>query len=225
MSSLLNDLNPTARAALHGLVGVFFAALLVAGPAEARRIDSPSDLALSGALVQTFDSEANGRFTSRDFLIGGDGFTLTSTGPDHQVDNSFCDSFGTSGSCLDTFFGFDFDVVFTGDGVAAFGFDVAALDADWTIETYDQNDVLLSSYVLASQSPGLSGFDRQGYFGATEALPIQYFTVRGSSNDRALIDNFAFRPVPEPGGAVLAGLGLIGLSYAERRASRSRPRG
>jgi len=189
--------------------------------ASATLITSSGDAALSGALVMTFDSESPAYFASRSFLIGSDGFTVSSLADDLHIDNSFCGSFGTSGSCLDTIGSNnspndDFDVVFTGAGVSAFGFALNALDTDWTIETYDTNDNLLGSYVVPSQSPGATGFDRRGYFGATEVALIQYFTVRSTGDDRALIDDFAFVPAPEPSAALLAGLGLLGLASVGR---------
>lgn len=194
-------------------------AISVVAPASlsALLITSSSDPALGGALVETFDGYAPAYFASQAFLIGTDGFSVTALASDLHIDNTYCGSFGTSGSCLDTLASGggandDFDVVFTGPGVAAFGFDLTALDGDWTVETYDASNNLLSTYVILSQSPGLTGFNRRGYFGATEALPIQHFTVRAAGNDRALIDNLAYRPIPEPSIALLAGLGLLGLA-------------
>ncbi len=111
----------------------------------------------------------------------------------------------------------DFDVVFTGLGVSAFGFELNALDIDWTVETYDAGDNLVGTYVITSQSPGLTGFNRRGYFGVTEALSIQCFTVRSAGSDRALIDNFSYVvpatvPVPEPNVTLLVGLGLLAMA-------------
>ena len=99
------------------------------------------------------------------------------------------------------------DVIFTGGGVSAFGFVLNALDNDWTVETYDASDNLLGTYTILSQSPALTGFARRRYFGATEATVIQYFTVRSTGNDRALIDDFSYVPVPEPNVGILLGLG------------------
>ncbi|MEM9175522.1 MAG: PEP-CTERM sorting domain-containing protein [Myxococcota bacterium] len=208
----------------------FFALLLVAAlcaPAQALAalITSASDAALSGALVQTFDAAATGDFSDRTFLIGGDGFTITPVSSTLRIGGNWCDDFGTTGNCLETYSSStgsndEFDVVFTGAGVSAFGFDVTALDTDWTIETYDENDVLLGTYTVLSQSPTLSGFDRRGYFGATETSAIQRFTVRSSGADYALIDNVAYVPTPEPGTGVLAGLGLMGLAWAGRPTRR-----
>lgn len=201
------------------------AALFAPGPGLAALIASPTDPALAGALLQTFDGEATGDFSDRTFLVGSDGFTVTPVTSTLQIEGGWCDDFGTSNNCLGTNSGTsgandDFDVVFTGDGVSAFGFALNALDADWTISTYDENDVLLNTYTVLSQSPGLSGFDRQGFFGATEAAPIQRFTARSTGNDWALIDDVRFVPVPEPGSGLLAGLGLIGLAYAGKRAGK-----
>lgn len=205
------------------------AALLLLGPASAfaARIGSAGDPALSGALVQDFDAFADGYFASQTFLIGGDGFTITPVANDLHIDTTFCTQFGTSGSCLDTLSSGagandDFDVVFTGSGVSAFGFALNALDNDWTVETRDASNNLLGTYVIASQSPGLSGFARRGYFGATETSLIQSFTVRSTGNDRALIDDFAYVPAPEPSTGLLTGLGLIGLAVTRGRRRTSR---
>ena len=217
-----------ARRFASNLVSGAVLGLLSMAPlsASATLITDPGDAALAGALVMTFDSESPGYFASRSFLIGSDGFSVSSLADDLQIDDGFCGSFGTGGRCLDTIASNnspndDFDVVFTGAGVSAFGFALNALDTDWTIETYDTNDNLLGSYVVASQSPGLSGFDRRGYFGATETAPIQYFTVRSAGDDRALIDDFSFVPVPEPSAALLAGLGLLGLASVGRSRKQS----
>jgi hypothetical protein len=132
-----------------------------------------------------------------------------------HIDNQFCTSFGTTGNCLDTVDAGgqpndDFDVTFTGSGVTALGFVLNALDLDWTVETYDASNNLLGTYFIASQSTGLTGFNRQGYFGATEVEPIQYFTVSSVGDDRALIDVFSYVPVPNV--AMLLGLSLLTLA-------------
>jgi len=209
-----------------GVIALF---LLLPGHAFATLITSAGDAALSGALIQDFDSEAPDTFfTSQTFLIGIDGFTVSPVGRELHIDDQFCGSFGTAGNCLDTMNNTnqandDFDVVFTNGGVSAFGFALNALDNDWTVETYDVNDILLGTYVIASQSPGLTGFNRRGYFGATESVSIQYFTVRSAGNDRALIDNFSYVAVPEPNVGMLLGLGLLTLAGSRFRQQAPAP--
>ena len=196
-----------------------FAVTVLPGVAAATLITSAGDPALAGALFQNFDAEAADTFfASQTFLIGTDGFTVTPLTRELHIDDQFCGSFGTGGNCLDTMNNTnqandDFDVVFTGGGVSAFGFALNALDVDWTVETFDVNDTLLGTYVIPSQSPGLTGFNRRGYFGATETVAIQYFTVRSAGNDRALIDDFSYVvAVPEPNVGMLVGLGLLTLA-------------
>ncbi len=190
--------------------------------AEALRINSASDSALSGAMTQTFDAIPVGYFTSQSFLLGANGFTIAAVAGNVHIDDAFCGNFGTSGRCFDTVnsggaANDDFDVTFTGSGVSAFGFAINALDADWTVQTFAAGNVLLNTYVINSQSPGLTGNNRRGYFGATESLAIQSFQIRSTGSDRALIDDFAFVSAPEPGTVLLVGFGLALLA-----ASRSR---
>ncbi len=179
--------------------------------------------------MQDFDGEATDTyFTSQTFSIGLDGFTVAPISAELHIDNQFCAGFGTTGNCLDTVDAGgqpndDFDVIFTGSGVTAFGFPLNALDLDWTVETYGASNNLLGTYLIASQSPGLTGFNRQGYFGATEVEPIQYFTVRSAGDDRALIDDFSYVPVPEPNVAMLLGLSLLTLAGTRIRDLQPRP--
>jgi hypothetical protein len=204
------------------VLAVLTLAPLAAPEARATRIDSAADPALAGALVQTFDAVPVGYFASQSFLIGTDGFTISALSSNVHIDDVFCDDFGTSGRCFDTVnsggtANDDVDIVFTGAGVLAFGFALNALDVAWTVTTYGAGDVLLGTYVVASQSPGLTGNARRGYFGATESAAIQSIRIRSTGSDRALIDDFAYVPVPEPGAAVLIGLGLAFLARGRRR--------
>ena len=219
MSTILSVDAPKLRVLVVSLLSL---ALFAPSAAVAALITAPSHPALAGALLQNFDSEATGDFASRSFMIGADGFTITPLANTMQVEGGWCDDFGTSNNCIGTYSAGngandDFDVVFTGAGVSAFGFALNALDRDWTITTYDASDNQINQYIYLSQSPGLSGFSRRGYFGATEVVPIQYFTVRSSGgSDWALIDDFSYAPIPEPGTALLAGLGLLGLASVGR---------
>jgi hypothetical protein len=191
--------------------------------AAALRINSAADPALSGALIQTFDTIPVGYFTSQSFLIGSNGFTISAVANDVHIDDVFCGNFGTSGRCFDTVrsngtANDDINVTFTGSGVSAFGFAINALDIDWTVQTFAAGDVLLNTYTITSQSPGLTGNNRRGYFGATEIAAIQSIQIRSFGSDRALIDDFSYVPTPEPGPALMLGLGLAGLAAgAERR--------
>jgi len=216
------------RGGLALVATLLVAALVVPTASHALLITSSGDAALSGALVEDFDgTTADTYFATQTFSIGADGFTVTPLADDLHIDDQYCASFGTSGNCLDTLSSAngandDFDLIFSGAGVMAFGFDLTALDTDWTVETYDATDTLLSTYVIPSQSPGLTGFNRRGYFGATETAPIQYITVRSAADDRALIDNLAYvpytaPPVPEPNVSMLLGLGLLALAGTRYR--------
>lgn len=77
---------------------------------------------------------------------------------------------------------------------------------------------------FTSQSPKLTGFNRRGYFGATEVPPSQYFTVGSAGDDRAPIDDFSFVRVPEPNIAMLLGLSLLTLAGTRIRDLQPRPR-
>jgi hypothetical protein len=66
-------------------------------------ITSAGDAALSGALIQDFNSEPTYTFfASRTFLPGVDGFTVTAVSGDLHLDDQYCASFGTNSNCLDT---------------------------------------------------------------------------------------------------------------------------
>ncbi|MBK7950767.1 MAG: PEP-CTERM sorting domain-containing protein [Deltaproteobacteria bacterium] len=217
-----------ARVELGRAIGLMLAAAFVsaAAPQEAAatRINSAGDPALSGALVQSFDTATVGYFTSQSFLTGANGFTIAAVTGNVHIDDVFCGDFGTSGRCFDTVDSSgaandDVDITFTGAGVTAFGFALNALDVNWTIQTFGAGSVLLGTYTVNSQSPGLTGNNRRGYFGATETAAIQSIQIRSAGSDRALIDNFAFVPVPEPTTALLFGLGLVGLAIAGSRRS------
>jgi hypothetical protein len=105
------------------LLGLAFVLSLFLG-GSATLITGAGDAALAGALVQDFNAEPTDTFfTSRTFLIGIDGFTITPLSGDLHLDDQFCASFGTSSNCLDTIMSSnqandDFDVVFTGGGVS-----------------------------------------------------------------------------------------------------------
>lgn len=208
-------------------LAIALVALSAAAPqdAAATRIASAADPALTGALVQTFDAATVGYFTSQSFLTGPNGFTIAAVAGNVHIDNAFCTNFGTTGSCFDTVdsggaANDDVNITFTGTGVSAFGFALNALDIDWTIQTFGAGSVLLGTYTVNSQSPGLTGNNRRGYFGATESAPILSLQIRSTpGSDRALIDDFAFVPVPEPSTALLFGLGLMGLALAGSRRS------
>ena len=217
--------SAVARRALELGLALSLAALGSAVPrdAAALRINSASDSALTGALTQTFDAIPVGYFTSQSFLTGANGFTIATVAGDVHIDDVYCGDFGTSGRCFDTVnsggtANDDFNVTFTGSGVRAFGFAINALDGDWTVQTFAAGNVLLNTYVINSQSPGLTGNNRRGYFGATESQSIQSVQVRSAAaSDRALIDNFAFVPAPEPGTALLVGFGLALLAGSRSR--------
>jgi hypothetical protein len=108
--------------------------------------------------------------------------------------------------------------------VSAFGFALNGLDTDWTMDTYDASDNLLGSYLIPSQSPGLTGPDRRGYVGATEASYIAYATFTSpADSDWALIDDFTYVvAAPEPGTGLLLGAGLVGLALRRRSEVRRR---
>lgn len=205
-------------------VAVLVAAILGLGlgarPALATFISSAADPALASAITFDFDSEPGDTyFTTRSFAGA---FTFTADADDLHIDDVWCTSFGTTGNCLDTLSSgsqandhFRIDFV---TAVSAFGFVLNALDTDWVMETYDASDNLLGSYTITSQSPGLTGFNRRGYAGATETTPIAYVTISSpGADDRALIDDFAWVAIPEPPITLLLGLGLSGLFAAGRR--------
>ncbi|MAE94604.1 MAG: hypothetical protein CL910_08095 [Deltaproteobacteria bacterium] len=107
--------------------------------------------------------------------------------------------------------------------VAAFGFDVNALDIDWTMVLFDSLGNTIGSFVIANQpGQGLSGFGRRGYAGASSAVPVASVRIGNpGSHDWALIDNIAIAAVPEASSASVLGLALLGLGLRRAR-SRSR---
>jgi hypothetical protein len=93
-----------------------------------------------------------------------------------------------------------------------------ALDSDWTVGTCDADDKRLETDLIASQSPGSTGFNGPGFFEATGSSAIQYSTMHSGGNDRELIDDFSYAvPVPEPNVGMLLGLGLLTLAGSRFR--------
>jgi hypothetical protein len=85
-----------------------------------------------------------------------------------------------------------------------------------------------SAFGLRISGPGdsaLAGALLQNFdSAAAEVAPIQYFTVRSAGDDRALVDDFSYVPVPEPHVAMLLGLGLLTLAGTRIRDLQPRPR-
>jgi len=205
---------------IASLVAAALAAWLSAAPAHAASfLSNALDPALSGDSVFTLDGEAdNFRFTS--YTVGG-AFTLSTTGGDLRFDNQWTANFGTTGISLETRHQTgtnQFDITFT-TPVAAFGFNVNALDINWQLEVFDATNASLGVFTIAAQSPGMTGNNRRGYAGASSTgTPIAWARVTtqnpADGADFALVDNFALASVPETQTAVLLTMGLIGLTAA-----------
>ena len=100
---MMTQTSTTSRIRTLVSVLVLVAFALAPGSVFGLRINGPGDVALAGALVQNFDSEAaDTYFTNQTFSIGPDGFSIMPVGAELHIDDHFCASFGTSGNCLDT---------------------------------------------------------------------------------------------------------------------------
>ena len=80
------------------------------------------------------------------------------------------------------------------------------------MQIFDGSDTLLDTFIIPNQV-ALGGFLRQGFAGAYSDTPIARVRVfTAGASDRALIDDFQIRSIPEPGTASMVWIGLIGLA-------------
>jgi len=187
---------------------IMLALLAFSVSSHAALITSSSDASLTGATVETFNSVANGSYSSLSVpgaTIVGNTVISSSNGGYGRGGNNFHNNYGDTQS---------FDIVFD-DTVDAFGIWGGAYNTGWNFSVYDSLDNLLESVAVPS-SCCASTFFGIAYSG------IAKVTLSNTKSDYVVFDDLTFKAsgvseVPVPAALFMFAPALLGFLGLRRK--------
>lgn len=195
-------------------------------PALCIPVTDPLDPALATGSVIDFGSQPVGTYNS----LAIDVVIFTADDKTFQIGATYSGNYNTSGQYLgNTSTGFSAITFSFSTSVDAFGFNWGGSDTIWTLTAYDSSDNPLESYNLPAVGSSNTGdffglaADDIAYATLVQTGSLNQFSFLGvaglglSLNDEVFIDNFSYKPVPEPATMLLLGSGLVGLAGFRRK--------